>query len=133
MRPIEQPVYLEVNDSWPRIQGVGGFLIELEVPCNGAIADVTLWWGFQAADALGSPPSASVAVASSVPCPSSVDLEGSCTDPNGDIVSERWIVDGVLIEGSTTSIPFTAGHTLTLITRDSRGAASTDSRSVSCL
>lgn len=132
VRAIEQPVYLEVSDSWPRIQGVGGFLLEFQVPCNGEIADVTVWWGFDGADAPDGPPTAAPDLPATISCPGTLDLDASCTDPDGDIGSERWVVDGVLIDDGITSIPFTTGHELTLITRDLRGATSTATESVTC-
>lgn len=132
VRPIEQSVYLEISDGWPVVLGVGGFQLEFEVPCNGAIADVTVWWDFEGTDLPDGPPIAVIDVPSTASCPTDIDLESSSEDPDEDIVSERWLVDGVLIDGTMTSIPLTTSHELTLITRDARGATSTATQSVTC-
>ena len=53
--------------------------------------------------------------------------------PDDDIVSLRWIVDGVLLEDTYPTIPFTEAHEITAVVRDARGATTTDTKLVTCI
>ena len=45
----------------------------------------------------------------------------------------RWIVDGVLLENSNPTIPFTQAHEITAVVRDARGATTTDTKLIACM
>jgi len=130
--PTEEPVFFQASDGWLQTQLAGGFAVDFEIPCNGEMADVLLWFDLDAVAAPESPPYVVIDVPTSVSCPSNVDLEASPADPDGDVESVRWLVDGVLIDASTTTIPFTTPHTLTAIVRDERGATGTTVKEVDC-
>lgn len=80
------------------------------------------------------PPSVSISgLPSSVSCPDELALVvTSAYDPDDDIVSLRWIVDGLLLTDPNPTIPFTQAHEITAVVRDARGATPTDAKSVTC-
>lgn len=133
-RPIEQPVYFQAGEDWMQLQGTGGAFLEFGIPCNGAVADVKVAWAFENAATAEAPPTVSIAsMSSTVSCPDTLPLQlTSGADPDDDLVSLRWLVDGVLLEDSTTSIPFTESHEITAILRDARGATATATKTISC-
>jgi hypothetical protein len=65
-------------------------------------------------------------VPSTVSCPDTIDLDYTASDYDDDIESARWLVDGVRMATSVTTLDFRDGHDLTAIVRDERGA--TDGR-----
>lgn len=69
---------------------------------------------------------------STVSCPDTIDLDYTAFDYDDDIESVRWLVDGVLMASSVTTLDFTTGHELTAIVRDERGATHTDTETVTC-
>lgn len=79
-----------------------------------------------------SPPTVEIDIPSSVPCPSSVDLDATAGDPDADLDSVRWYIDDVLIDTNTTSVTFSGPHEVRAVAYDVRGAAATDVETVSC-
>jgi len=55
------------------------------------------------------------------------------TDPNGDLDTVRWYVDGVLLAPGTSTLLFTAGHELRVVARDLRGGTTTAKKVIQCL
>lgn len=131
--PIEQDVSAVAGDGWLQLQGLGGSGLSFMAPCGAGVTDIVAWIGFSATGWLGEPPSVTIDVPSSVACPSTVTLVASKSDSDNDIVSSRWLVDDVLLDETMTSVDFSVPHELTAIVRDSRGATTTKSKSVSCL
>jgi len=80
-----------------------------------------------------SPPSVTIDIPSTVSCPSSVDLDATASDPDGDLDVVRWYVDDVLIDGATTSLTFTEQHEVRAVAFDDRGAATTATKTVDCI
>lgn len=105
----------------------------LVVPCGTGTATVTARITLVSATATGSPPTATITVPSQVTCGAGRSLTATTSDPNGDIVSTRWLVDGVLLAASVSSVTFTGTHELSLRVRDARGATATARKVVSCL
>lgn len=131
--PIESPIFYHAGVGWIRVQGAGGTYLDFEVPCNGELADVKVAWGFDEVATNEAPPSVSIAgLPSSVACPDTLALVVSASDPDNDIVSLRWAVDGVLLEDPNPTIPFTEAHEITAIVRDARGATTTDTKLITC-
>jgi hypothetical protein len=60
-------------------------------------------------------------------------LTSTAAEPDSDLASVRWTVDHVLIAPSVTTLPMTGPHTLRAVARDARGAATTATKSVTCL
>ena len=69
---------------------------------------------------------------STVSCGTSTALTATASDPDGDLASVRWFVDGVLMAPTTTSMVFTGTHELRAVARDARGGATTAKKVVSC-
>ncbi len=76
---------------------------------------------------------ATITVPSQVTCGVPRTLTATTSDPNSDIASTRWLVDGVLLASSVSSVTFTGAHELSVRVRDSRGATTTAKKVVSCL
>jgi hypothetical protein len=72
-------------------------------------------------------------VPSQVACGSPRALSATISDPNNDIVSTRWLVDGTLLASTVSSVTFTGTHELSVRVRDVRGATTTAKKVVSCL
>lgn len=79
------------------------------------------------------PPSVEIDIPSTVTCNTPVELDASVTDPDDDLSSVRWYVDDQLIAASTTSLTFTQGHDVRVVARDVRGAATTATKTISCV
>lgn len=107
--------------------------VPLTVPCNTGTAEITARIDLGSSGATGSPPTGTITVPSQVTCGVSRALTYTQSDPNNDIVSRRWLVDGTLLASSVTSVVFTGTHTLAMRLRDARGATTTVTKVVSCL
>ena len=131
--PIELPIYYRAGEGWTLLVGEGGSYIDLQVPCNGELADVKLAWGFSEDTVTASPPTLTIGTPATVACPDEVALVlSSGGDPDDDLVALDWIVDGVLIDGAFPTIDVTTGHEITAILRDSRGAATSATTTIAC-
>lgn len=110
--------------------------VSLKVPCNKSTATVTVRYTIGAPTggaALGKPPTVTINVPSSVTCGVPTTLAATVNDPDGDLDTTRWYVDGVLLAPSTSVMIFTTGHTLEAVARDERGATTTAKKVVQCL
>jgi hypothetical protein len=107
--------------------------VPLTVPCNSGTTELTARIDLGSSGATGSPPTGTITVPSQVTCGTSRALTYTQSDPNNDIVSRRWLVDGTLLAPSVTSVVFTGTHTLALRVRDARGATTTTTKVISCL
>lgn len=107
----------------------------LVVPCGSGTTTLTarVSLGSTSSSATGSPPSATITVPSQVTCGVPRSLTATTSDPNSDIVSTRWLVDGGLLAASVSSVVFTGPHELSVRVRDARGATTTAKKVVSCL
>jgi hypothetical protein len=99
---------------------------------HGQLTAQKLWLGTSTLEIEGSPPWITIDVPPSVECPSTVDLDVSLGDTEEDYASKRWLVDGVLLPHDTEELEFTAGHELTVLLRDERGATASATKAVSC-
>jgi hypothetical protein len=132
--PARRDFKLNTNGAgFVQLLGANGAYLELTVPCGEGTSEVLARMQFQTSSWLGSPPIIDITVPNAVTCPSTVPLNKTVTDANGDIAEVRWWVDGVLLDETVTAIPFTAAHTLTARVRDARGATRTKTKSVGCL
>jgi hypothetical protein len=132
-RPTQKPLKVVANAGWVSMLGSNyGAEVELEIPCGTTTTEVTLKWDFSAVAWPGKPPTIQIDVPSTVSCPDTVSLDATAADPDDDLESVRWLVDGVLIDEAVTEIDFTTAHDLTAIARDERGATRTATKSVSC-
>jgi hypothetical protein len=105
----------------------------LTLPCGSGTTTVTARLNLNSNPATGSPPIASITVPSQVTCGAARALTATVSDPNNDLVSTRWLVDGVLLASSVTSVTFTGTHELAVRARDARGATTTTKKVISCL
>lgn len=79
-------------------------------------------------------PSISITMPDEVLCTGgNVNLTANASDNDNDLESVRFWVDDVLIEASTTAIPFTEPHVVRAVARDARGAAATATKTVGCV
>src|SRR5690606_32512900 len=73
--PIEQPVYLYAADGLLLLQGLTGFLIEFEIPCNGLMADVAVGWDLVEDEVLEGPPTLGIGhLPATMSCPDGLPL-----------------------------------------------------------
>lgn len=110
--------------------------IALKVPCNTSTAQITVRYTVRDpgnGTALGKPPVATINVPSAVSCSSPTTLAATVTDPNGDLDTVRWYVDGVLLAPGTSTLLFTSGHELRVVARDLRGGTTTAKKVIQCL
>lgn len=128
----EEPVYLQVESGWLSAQGTGGFEVHFPVACNGEVEPMKAWLTFSAVTATAQPPTLALDLPSTVTCGTVVDLEAITADPDGDHEEPRWIVDGVLLAPDVHAIEVNTGHDIVAVVRDGRGAATTDTHSISC-
>lgn len=105
----------------------------LVLPCGTGTTTVTARLTLNSGTVTGSPPAASITVPSQVTCGVPRTLTATVSDPNNDIASTRWLVDGVLLASSVTSVTFTGTHELAVRVRDARGGTTTAKKVVSCL
>ncbi len=105
----------------------------LVLPCGGGTTTVTARVTLASTAATGAPPTATITVPAAVTCGTSRALTATTSDPNGDIVSTRWLVDGRLLAASVSSVTFTGTRELSVRVRDARGATTTAKKVISCL
>lgn len=105
----------------------------LTLPCGSGTTDVVVRLNLTSGTPTGAPPSATITVPSQVTCGTPRALTATVSDPNGDIVSTRWLVNGVLLASTVSSVTFTGTRELAVRVRDSRGATTTVKKVVSCL
>jgi hypothetical protein len=110
-----------------------GLDIELAVPCGAGTIALTARIDLGSAAVLDEAPIASIDTPDAVPCPTTLSLDATVVDPDGDLASSRWYVDDVLITRGVSSIPMTMDHDLRLVARDTRGATTTILERVLCL
>ncbi len=127
------PVYFEGGAGWFLTQGAGGFVVAFGVPCNGTTAVVYAWVGFEADAVLEHPPSISIAMPSTTTCGATEPLAlGSAADPDDDLASLRWEIDGVLLGDAVDEAEINGPHELRAILRDERGATAVATHSIAC-
>src|SRR5690606_22967326 len=67
-----------------------------------------------------------------VSCGVPVELEANAGDPDDDLASVLWLVDGVPMDDSVTHLTFTQTHELAAVATDERGGATTARKTVAC-
>jgi len=105
----------------------------LTLPCGSGTTTLTARVNLNSNPASGSPPTATITVPSQVTCGVPRSLTATVSDPNNDIVSTRWLVNGVLLASSVSSVTFTGSRELAVRVRDARGATTTTKKVISCL
>jgi hypothetical protein len=131
-KPIEQAIYLDVSASSVQIDETSGLRLDFEVPCNGEMADVQVWWEMDSSGVQQAPPTVVIDMPSTVSCPENVDLKAIASDPDADLASVRWEVDGVLLHAPVDAIGVAQSHEVRAIARDARGATTTATHSIAC-
>lgn len=114
---------------------VGPLLATMEVPCREGTATVTARLVLSDpgdGSLLAAPPTARIDTPSIVTCGQPTQLLADVNDPDGDLDEVRWYVDGVLVDDAQTSLVFTGPHTLEVVARDVRGAATSDRKEIQC-
>jgi hypothetical protein len=133
-RRTRGPVTFEADGS---TFDASGLVMNVLVPCNGTTGQVTATLTLQDpgdGSTLAAPPDVDILVPALVDCSGGATaLSASVDDPDADVASVRWSIDGVLMSPSTSSVVFTGPHELEVTARDSRGAATTARRSIACL
>ena len=116
------------------LQGLDGFVVELEVPCNGLMADVWVARSLVEDEVLEGPPTLGIGhLPATMECPDELALTLQWTDdPEEDYESLQWIVDGVLLDGEWPTLTMTESHEITAVLRDSRGAGGSATTTVAC-
>lgn len=128
----QDPVVLSALDGWLQIQQNGGLRTELQVDCGPEIKPLEAWFDLDAETATEQPPLVEIDMLGTVTCNTPVDLAADAGDPDGDLASVRWEVDGVLLESSATTLLVTQPHQIKAIARDDRGATTTDTHMITC-
>jgi hypothetical protein len=105
----------------------------ITLACGTGTTTLTARLALTSSSATGSPPTATITVPSQVTCGVPRSLTATTSDPNSDIVSTRWVVDGTLLASTVSSVTFTGTHELSVRVRDARGATTTAKKVVSCL
>jgi len=116
--------------------GAHDLRVRVRVPCNESISHVVVRYSVRDpgdGSALGKPPAVTINLPSTVSCGATTTLAATVTDPDGDLDTLRWYVDGVLLAPGTSSMIFTTGHTLRAVARDERGGTTTARKVVQCL
>jgi hypothetical protein len=132
-RPNQKAIMVTASSGSASMQGSFEAQVDLAIPCGTETAEIELSWSFSAAAWPGRPPTIEIDVPSTVSCLDTIDLDYTASDYDDDIERVRWLVDGVLMAASVTTLDFTDGHELTAIVRDERGATETDTETVTCL
>src|SRR5690606_17642878 len=99
---------------------------------SGQHEPMKAWFELTEGAAVGSPPTASIDMPSSVTCGTIVDLDVDTADVENDIASVRWEVDGVLLDGSLDELEVSAAHEVRVLVRDARGATTVDTHAIAC-
>jgi hypothetical protein len=126
----EDPVFLTASRD--------GFLaVELELdfaaPCGGGALPVMVRIELRNTSVpTARPPAVTITTPATLPCPGTLILTQTSSDPDGDLTSVRWTVDDMPLAAGTSTIPFTRAHTLRAVARDARGATTSDARIVTC-
>jgi len=110
-----------------------GLSSTITLPCGNGTTTLTARVALSSASATGSPPAATITVPSQVTCGVPRALTATISDPNNDIVSTRWLVNGTLLASTVSSVTFTGTREITVRVRDARGATTTAKKLVSCL
>lgn len=133
-RPNRVPVTFDAEGN---AFDASGLVMNVQVPCNGTTGQVTATVTLEDpgdGSSLAAPPDVDVLVPALVDCSGgATPLTASVTDPDNDVQSVRWTIDGVLMSPSVSTVVFTGPHELQVTARDGRGAATTDRRSITCL
>lgn len=130
---IEIPVYYQAGEGWTLLQGAGGAYLEVLVPCDETVSTVKLWWSFEEDQIVESPPNVGLSLPDTVDCPDDLELTlATGTDPDDDLASLEWVVDGVLMSDEWPTLDFTQAHEITAVLRDARGATASDTKTVTC-
>lgn len=112
-----------------------GLVVGIDVPCNKSKTQIIATLYLQDpidGSTLGAPPEVTILTPTAVTCGVPTPLDATVTDRDGDVVSTRWRIDGVLMAEGTSAITFNGSHELELVARDGRGAATTDRRMIQC-
>ncbi|MCX4246346.1 alpha/beta hydrolase family protein [Paraliomyxa miuraensis] len=126
----EDPVFLTADREGFLSAEVG---LDFAVPCGTGSLPVVLLVELRSADAPAARlPEVEITTPSTAPCPGMLALTHDTSDPDDDLTSVRWIVDGVLLAPGIGTMPITRSHDLVAIARDTRGATTTDARTVTC-
>ena len=136
MRPNQDVVTFAAQRKNPDFFQVLAQLDVDGIPCGAASsADAHIYLSLlEIAAYLDVPPDAQITTPTSVACDGSTRtvLGASVSDPDGDLLETRWFVDGIRIDPGTSTLVFTTSHTLRVEAEDSRGAVSSDERSIAC-
>lgn len=126
----EDPVFLTAG---PNGFFAGDLAVMFDAPCGDGTLPVTLLIELRSAGTpMARPPTIEITTPTTVPCPGALALTHATSDPDGDLASVRWYVDDVLLSSATSTLPFTRSHVLRAVARDSRGATTTDTLTVTC-
>lgn len=133
-RANDHPVWVDAADGLVSFDGTNGFVIDFSVPCNGEIADVKVWWSVYDSTQLEGPPALGIEhLPEAIECPDTLALSLAwASDPDEDYATLQWFVDGVLLDETWPTIPFTESHEITAMLRDARGATATATRTITC-
>jgi hypothetical protein len=132
-RPNRLPVTFDADGN---SFDASGLVMNLQVPCNATTGQVTATVTLKDpgdGSSLAAPPNVDMLVPALVDCSGGATaLSAAVTDPDGDVQSVRWTIDGVLMAPSVSTVISTGPHELQVTARDKRGAATTDRRSITC-
>lgn len=136
MRPNQDVVTFAAQRRNPDFFQVFAQLDVDGIPCGvDSSADAHIYLSLEEIAAyLDVPPDTEITTPTSVTCDGSTPtvLDASISDADGDLTETRWFVDGIRIDPATSTLVFTTSHTLRVEAEDSRGAVSSDERSISC-
>lgn len=129
----EVPVYFQGGEAWLLTEGAGGFIVAFALPCGSETETIHAWVSFDADTPAEGPPSLGIYMPGSTTCGATESLAlSSGSDPDDDLVSLRWEVDGVLLAEEVDEIVVNQAHDIRAILRDARGATTIASHSITC-
>jgi len=131
-RPNRQPVVFSAGGGTFSASGLG---VGFELPCNESTTDIAATVNLVdpgGGSQLAYAPEVDILIPDTVTCGSAVQLAARVEDRDDDLVSTRWMVDGVLMQKGISSMSVTEPHELALVAKDARGAATTARKVVQC-
>jgi hypothetical protein len=129
-RVSEVDVYGEAS-----AQGVALQLAEaVRIPCGEGTADVMVEVDLVDASTVSHPPEITMNLPGSASCPGHVTLDAMVSDPENDVESVRWRVNGHLMAPSVERVDIEASGTVfEVVACDSRGGCVREEATVDCL
>ena len=125
-----------VGEASGQLFSAGDLDVQLTVPCGQTQSTITVRLTLEHpsdGSALDHPPEVSITTPAQVDCSGgSTALTADASDRDDDLVSVRWLIDGVLMSSSVTTLSFTTGHVLEAVATGHRAHIQMDTTAARC-